>query len=329
MSGKDCAYLSKINYIHFLSLTENKKMADVTAYMGVDPAIADVRREGSVERGEIRYDVATRAGDIRRETAEGISEVRYDVATRTADNRYANAVGQSDIRREQAIGFGDVKYSIAEHSEATNRDVLTSGFNTNVKVDEAADKIQQRAADFYIAGQARDFDQSRDLAALRAVQDLSAQKLSSEILLATEKTATAAALESAKVAAAVALGQSQLSKEIAENKYAISNQVAENKYELSKQIAYENEKTRDLINSLKNDELNRLLIERNTDLTACRGDYWSARDGLFNSQFAALSSQVNSQLNALNSQIAETRQGMVNFGTMAGVGQSSTSNAVR
>ena len=268
---------------------------------------SDIRREGSVERGDIRYDVATRAGDIRRETAEGISEVRYDVATRSADNRYANAIGQ-----------GEIKYAIAEHAENTNRDVLNSGFHTQVKVDEAADKIQQRAADFYIASQARDFDQSRDLAALRAVTDLASQKLSSEILLATEKTATAAALESAKVAAAVALGQHQLSREIAEGKY-----------ETSKQIAYENEKTRDLINSLKNDELNRMLIERNTDLTNCRGDYWSARDGLFNSQFAALSSQVNSQLNSLNSQIAETRQGMVNFGTMAGVGQSSTSNAVR
>jgi hypothetical protein len=265
-------------------------MAENSVYMADPWAMlagqhSDIRREGSVERGE----------------------VRYDIATRSADNRYANAVGQ-----------GEIKYAIAEHSESTNRDVLTSGFNTSVKVDEAADKIQQRQADFFIAGQARDFDNSRDLAALRATQDLAAQKLSSEILLATEKTATAAALESAKVAAAVALGQSQLSKEIAESKY-----------DTSKQIAYENEKTRDLINSLKNDELNRLLIERNTDLTSCRGDYWGARDGLFNTQFAALSSQLNSQVNALNSQLAETRQGMVNFGTMAGVGQSSTSNNVR
>jgi hypothetical protein len=246
---------------------------------------SDIRREGSVERGEIRYDVATRA----------------------ADNRYANAVGQ-----------GEIKYAIAEHSESTNRDILQTGASTAVKVDEAADKIQQRATDFYLAGQARDFDNSRDLAALRAAQDLSAQKLSTEILLSSERAATATALESAKVAAAVALGQSTISKEIAESKY-----------DVSKQIAYENEKTRDLINSLKNDELNRLLIERNTDLQHCRHDYWGARDGLFNTQFAALSSQLNSQVNALNSQLAETRQGMVNFGTMAGVGQSSTSNNVR
>lgn len=257
---------------------------------------SDIRREGSVERGEIRY----------------------DVATRSADNRYATATGISDVRREQAQGFDSVRYAIAEHSESTNRDVLTSGYQNQIKIDEAADKIQQRAADFYIAAQARDFDSSRDLAALKAFTDMSAQKLSTEILLATEKTAAANALATEKVATAIALGQSQLSKEIAESKY-----------ETSKQIAYENEKTRDLINSLKNDELNRLLIERNTDLQGCRSDYWGVRDGLLNSQFAALTSQVNSQLNALNSQIAETRQGMVNFGTMAGVGQSSTSNAVR
>jgi hypothetical protein len=238
-------------------------MADVTAYMGVDPALAD-------------------------------------------------------IRREQSVGFGEVKYAVATGNDVVNRDILKTGHEVADKVDEAADKIQQRQADFYIASQARDFDTSRDISALRAQIDMANQKLSTEILLATEKAATATALESAKVAAAIALGQSQISKEIAESKY-----------ETSKQISYENEKTRDLINSLKNDELNRLLIERNTDINSIRGDYWAARDGLFNSQFAALSSQVNAQFNALNSQVAETRQGMVNFGTMAGVGQSSTSNAVR
>ncbi len=230
----------------------------------------------------------------------------------------ALAAQHSDIRREQAVGFDSVRYAIAEHSEDTNRDILTTSANTAVKVDEAADKIQQRAADFFIAGQARDFDNARDLAALKATTDLAAQKLSTEILLSSERNATATALESAKVAAAVALGQSQLSKEIAESKY-----------DTSKQIAYENERTRDLINGLKNDELNRILIERNTDLTSLRHDYWGARDGLFNTQFAALSSQLNSQVNALNSQLAETRQGMVNFGTMRNVGQDSTNNQVR
>ena len=250
------------------------------------------------DHSDIRRDVEAAASDIRRETAEGIS----------------------DVRREGAIGFGDTKYAVSEGNCGINRTVLTTGHDIAVKVDEAADKIQQRATDFYLAGQARDFDTSRDVAALKASVDMANQKLSTEILLSSERNAAATALESAKVAAAVALGQSQLSKEIAESKY-----------DLSKQVAYENEKTRDLINTLKGDELNRILIERNTDLHHCRHDYNNCRDGLFNTQFAALSSQVNSQLNALNSQLTETRQGLVNFGTMAGNAgqQSSTSNNVR
>lgn len=220
-----------------------------------------------------------------------------------SDLRREYTVDHADIRREQAVGFGDTKYAVAASSENTNRDVLTSGYHTQVKVDEAADKIQQRATDFYIAGQARDFDTSRDLAALRAQTDMATQKLSTEILLATEKTAAAQALESARLGTAIALGQSQLSKE----------------------ISADGEKTRDLINSLKNDELNRLLIERNTDINHFRNGYWDAVGAANNAQFAS----VASQLNAFQSQLQETRQGMVNFGTMAGVGQSSANNAVR
>lgn len=268
---------------------------------------SDIRREGSVERGEIRCDVATKASDIRNTVVGGISDVRREQARGFDETKFAVATNS-----------GDIKYAVAVGNDTLNREILNSSHNTDVKVDEAADKIQQRAADFYIASQARDFDNSRDLSALRATMDLSAQKMSTEILLSTEKAATATALESAKVAAAVALGQAQLAQ-----------QIAESKFQLAKEVGYEGDKTRALINSLKNDDLNRLLIERNTDLQGCRSDYWGARDGLLNSQFAALSSQVNSQVNALNSQLSDTRQGMVNFGSMLGVGQSATSNAVR
>jgi hypothetical protein len=233
-------------------------MADVTAYMGVDPALAD-------------------------------------------------------IRREQAVGFGETKYEIAASSENTNRDILNTGHNTAVKVDEAADKIQQRATDFYLSAQARDFDNSRDLAALRAQMDLSSQKLSTEILLSTEKTAAATALATEKVASAVALGQANLAKDIAESKYVTARQISE-----------DGEKTRALINDLKNSDLNRQLIERNSDVNYYRSeaDRWEGCYG--NGQFASIASQIN----ALGSQLSETRQGLYNFGTMAGVGQSSTSNQV-
>ena len=233
-----------------------------------------------------------------------------------SDLRREYTVDHADIRREQAVGFGETKYAIAEHSENTNRDILVTGANTAVKVDEAADKIQQRAADFFIAEQARDFDMGRDLSDLKAT-----------VLMANQKTAGDIALASERAVGATALAQAQTGKEILESRLDITNLARD----LARQVGAENEKTRDLIHTLKNDELNRILIERNTDLTHCRHDYWGARDGLFNTQFAALSSQVNSQLNALNSQVAETRQGLVNFGTMAGNAgqQSSTSNQVR
>jgi hypothetical protein len=102
--------------------------------------------------------------------------------------------------------------------------------------------------------------------------------------------------------------------------------------ELAKQSTYLSDKidagnqiTQNLIRQLNDDSLNRQLVERNTELVGALegGRYWWGRhnDGQFNA--------VASQLNAFQSQLQETRQGMVNFGTMAGVGQSSTSNNVR
>lgn len=94
---------------------------------------------------------------------------------------------------------------------------------------------------------------------------------------------------------------------------------------LSDKIDAGNQQTQALIRQLNDDSLNRQLVERNTELVGALegGRYWYGRhsDGQFNA--------VASQLNAFQSQLQETRQGMVNFGTMAGVGQTSTSNNVR
>ena len=94
---------------------------------------------------------------------------------------------------------------------------------------------------------------------------------------------------------------------------------------LSDKIDAGNQATQALIRQLNDDSLNRQLVERNTELVGALegGRYWWGRhnDGQFNA--------VSSQLQAFQSQLQETRQGMVNFGTMAGVGQTSTSNNVR
>ena len=191
----------------------------------------------------------------------------------------------SDLRREQAIGFGAGELNVAQHSESTNRDILTTGYQNQIKIDEAADKIQQRAADYFISEQGRDF---------------------------------AAAVELAKVAATQVAGFADLADRI-----ATSAEINALKTQLT--VKEDGELTRGLINNLKTDELNRLLIERNTDVNHFRHGYWDALGTASNAQFAS----VASQLNSFQSQLAETRQGMVNFGTMAGVGQSSTNNQVR
>lgn len=94
---------------------------------------------------------------------------------------------------------------------------------------------------------------------------------------------------------------------------------------LADRIGAEGEKTRALINDINDRDTNRLLQERNTELVAALNDgrFWRGRwdDGQWQS--------LNSRLQAFQSDLADTRQGMVNFGTMAGVGQSSTQNQVR
>lgn len=94
---------------------------------------------------------------------------------------------------------------------------------------------------------------------------------------------------------------------------------------LSDKIDADGEKTRSLINDLKYNDLNRALVERNSELVEALADRRHWRHFADQGQWQAL----NSQLQAFQSQLQETRQGMVNFGTMAGVGQSSTSNNVR
>ena len=74
----------------------------------------------------------------------------------------------------------------------------------------------------------------------------------------------------------------------------------------------------------------RMLVERNTELVAALNDGRWWRDwGHFRGAYDSNVQAVNSRLNSVDSQFEATRQGMVNFGTMAGVGQSSTSNNVK
>lgn len=95
-----------------------------------------------------------------------------------------------------------------------------------------------------------------------------------------------------------------------------------NALKTQKYISEDGERTRGLINDLKYQDLNRALIERNTELVEERFGRRHWRGHYDQAQWASL----NSAVQAFQSQLQDTRQSMVNFGTLAGAGQTSTNN---
>lgn len=244
-----------------------------------------------------------------------------DIVTGTTTGFVDTSVLQaehSDIRREGAEHTGQLLQENLKGFDRVNADVLRSGWagvdatkdarhEVSDRVENSADRITSQASDYFISAMQSDRDAARDLASLKVLTDANAGRLSSEIQLNVEKAAAAAALSGEKIAAAVALGQSILSKE----------------------VFADGQRTRDLINDLKYHDLNRSLVERNAELVEERHGRRHYRDRCDQNQYAAQWATVQSQLQAFASQLQDTRQGMVNFGTQTGVGQTSTSNNVR
>jgi hypothetical protein len=207
---------------------------------------------------------------------------------------------QADIRQEQEVGKGDIVDA-----------VKTAGWANSDRTGTEADRVVAQDTAYFIAGQSQNFSNATALAALKASTDASFLKTQSDIQLAGMQTAAAAtlagatasaaaALEGAKAAAAAALGQAQIG-------YAITA---------------DGNATRALINTLKMEELNRVLSERQAEIIEHRGDSRYYRDGMTNLQANSLSSQIN----ALHSQFQQATQKTVNFGTMGANTNSAANN---
>jgi hypothetical protein len=266
---------------------------------------ADIRREGSVERGEIRYDIATRAGDIRREIADTKDVLNDSIRVEGGNTRTQSALETNEIVKESIKGdwhnsdaIKDARYDLAD------------------RVGNSADRIVDRMSEQHVETNAQFFALGRD------TQDIRAQVISAQ-----------------QAMVAGFLGVSK-DTELASLKGIIEAQ--KNTQYLADKIVDDGEKTRALLNDHKYHDLNRSLVERNTELVNSEQDrhryrdrYWDSRwdqnQNQFGAQFAAMQNQLQSLNQNFNSQLAETRQGMVNFGTMAGNAgqQSSTSNNVR
>ena len=224
----------------------------------------------------------------------------------------------SDIRLEQQRQAFDLSRQMGADTNEIVKEGLKESFASRGDTKDArheilsstganTDRLEKQNSDYFIHSVSADRDAAREIAAMKASADMATQRLALDIALASERTAGAAALEAAKIAASLAIGHR----------------------DIERLVVADGSATRALVNDLKYHDLNRTLIERNAELVDERhyGRHWRhlADQGQYQGQWAAL----QNQLQAFQSQLQETRQGMVNFGTMAGVGQSSTSNNVR
>lgn len=210
----------------------------------------------------------------------------------------ADPVTMSDVAM-LADQHSTIRREIAKEANDLESAVRDASYKTLAATDAVGDRLISQLDKQYHRIEARDYDSARDLADLRA-----------QVVSVTQQVA--AASERAAKDAEISVLKNTLEQ-------AKGNALIIDK------ISTDGNETRRLINELKYGDLNRALIERNAELVEERHSARHWRHGFDQAQFAA----VSSQLQAMQSQLQETRQGMVNFGTMAGVGQSSTSNNVR
>lgn len=193
----------------------------------------------------------------------------------------------------------DVRFEQQAQASEIIKEGLKEAYNTQGSIKDSRFDLNSRIGSLGDLMDNRFFDVGRDTQDIRA-QIISAQQAMVTGFLGAAKDAEINALKT----------QVELSKQTTY---------------LSDKIDAGNSKTQDLINALRQADQDRALIERNTELVAALDDgrFWRGRwdDGQWQS--------LNTRLQAFQSDLADTRQGMVNFGTMAGVGQSSTQNQVR
>jgi hypothetical protein len=213
----------------------------------------------------------------------------------------------ADIRKEGVENTAAVRLAVMQEGQDNMAATKDARHDIITEVDRQGDRVTDLSTAYYIAGQQNATDAARDIASLKTLTDANAQRMSVEMALGIEKSAAASALAAEKIGSAVALGQSILSKE----------------------IFHDGQRTRDLINDLKYHDLNRALVERNTELVDERHGrrHYSrlADQSQFQGQWAALQSQIQ----AFQSQLQTATQGTVNFGTMSGnAGRNQSTNNV-
>lgn len=284
----------------------NKNVGDVG--QRIEKGLGDNRYTIANEAGALSKQIGAEAcginkhiGDTRQEDSENFGHTRRDIQSTASEIRYDVATSSGEIRREGAEHTNEIIKEGIKGDYGTRGDIKDARFDLNTRITSAADRVVDRVEDTKDSLDDRFFTVGRDLADLRQ-------------------------------------GQATLAKDVELQALKTQLDAKANTQYLNDKIVMDGEKTRALINDLKYHDLNRGLVERNTELVNCEQDRRLYRDRWDDVRFAQLQTgfqgqwaQLQSQIQAFQSQLQETRQGMVNFGTMAGNAgqQSSTSNNVR
>lgn len=255
----------------------------------------------------------TTTGVVDTSTLQGEhADIRREAAEHRATMTQENMKGFDRVNADVLRGTNEVVKEGLKESFNIRGDVKDARYDIAERVGNQGDRVVDRLTEHDAKVADRFFDIGRDTQDIRA-QVISAQQAMVAGFLGVSKDTEIAALKT----------QMELAKQTTYISDKIDNQA---------------EKTRELLNDLKYHDLNRGLVERNTELVNCEQDrrrhYDRWLDGRFDqnqAQFAGQWAQLQSQIQAFQSQLQETRQGMVNFGTMSGQSgqQSSTSNNVR
>ena len=273
----------------------------------------------SQEHGAIRHDIAVESarlgsqigaescginkhiGDMRQEDAENFGHTRRDIQSTASDIRYDVATRAGDIRREGAEHTNEIIKEGLKESFHIRGDMKDSRDDLVNSITNSTDRVSDRVMELRGLVGERFYTVGRDLADIKQ-------------------------------------GQATISKDIELNSLKGMLEAQKNTVYLSDKISMDGEKTRGLINDLKYHDLSRSLVERNSQLVNCEQDrrnyhdrWHDTRWDQLQTQFAGQWAQLQNQVQAFQSQLQETRQGMVNFGTMSGQSgqQTSTSNNVR
>lgn len=247
----------------------------------------------------------------------------------------------NDTRRENTLDHGRQDLENMKGFDRINADVLGSSWkNSDVtkdgtysvtnavkdarfeiasRIGETTESTKRDMTAYFIASTQAATENAREIAGLKSAADMTAQKLALDIAAGANNAAFAAQLASEKIGTAQALATALLGRDVL---------MGQNQIERT--VVAEGAATRALINDLKYHDLNRHLVERNTELVeavAERREYrYRADQNQFQGQFAALQNQIQ----AFGSNLQDTRNSLVNFGSMSkGAGnQSATSNSV-